>query len=54
MEGIVNPSTIVKIEGEGMPVRGTPGCRGDLFVKFNIVFPSFISFEDKHLLAEIL
>jgi len=25
--------------GKGMPIRGKPGARGDLIVKFDIEFP---------------
>jgi DnaJ-class molecular chaperone len=54
VEGIVSPSTIIKLPREGMPKPESKGGRGDLYVKFNIEFPSFISQEDKKILEEIL
>lgn len=53
VEGIISPATIIRIPGEGMP-RTESGGRGDLYVKFNISFPSFISQEDKDVLEQIL
>ena len=48
---IINPRSVIKIEGEGMPMeRGF----GDLFVRFHIVFPKFLKLEDKEVIKKIL
>ena len=36
---ITQPGEVIKIEGEGMPVRGDMDARGDLFVTVGIEFP---------------
>lgn len=38
--GITSPYAIIKIEGEGMPMKGDPTTRGDLFVKVSVQVPT--------------
>ena len=51
---IINPQTVIKIENEGMVVEGREEIRGNLYVKFDITFPVFVSLEDKEKLKTIL
>ena len=46
---MVCPGLVVKVPNEGMPKEG--GGFGDLFLKFDVVFPEEI-FDEKH--AEVL
>ncbi len=52
---IINPKTVIRIEKQGL-IRDTneSQIRGDLYVKFMIEFPKFLSYENKELLKEIL
>ena len=43
---VSTPDTMLKIPGEGMPVRGSPFNHGNLFVRFNIKFPSSMTMGD--------
>merc|ERR1712176_193337 len=38
--GVTKPSGVIRIEGEGMPYRGDPTQRGNLFVKCHIEMPT--------------
>jgi DnaJ homolog subfamily B member 13 len=51
---IIHPGYEKVIRGEGMPVVGQKGARGDLKVKFEIVFPKELINEQRTGLAEIL
>lgn len=51
---VISPSTHRRISSRGLPHPKDPSKRGDLIVNFDIVFPSSISDENKHKLAEIL
>lgn len=54
-EGPVSPNTIIKVAGHGLPMTLSDGrVRGDLFVKFDIRFPEFISQEHKDRLQSVL
>lgn len=39
---VVKPTTVKKIQGEGLPLSKNPSHRGDLVVEFDIVFPNSI------------
>ena len=39
LDEMITPQTVHLIPGEGMPIVGQPGKKGDLHVKFNIAFP---------------
>jgi len=51
---VTKPDEIHTIENEGMPVVDNPSRRGNLLIKFNVVFPDSISEESKTLLSKIL
>ena len=53
MDEVINPKTVRKVVGEGMPILGSGG-KGDLFVKFNIQFPEKIPQKAKELLQDLL
>jgi DnaJ-class molecular chaperone len=36
---IIAPGAIKVVDGEGMPMRGSPRRRGNLFVRFSVAFP---------------
>ena len=40
--------------GEGMPISKTPGTRGDLIVRFHILFPKYLDGTKRARLREIL
>ena len=42
------------IKGEGMPLSKQPHQRGDLVIRFNIIFPKYISEEKKAKLRNLL
>ncbi|GKT28058.1 Chaperone protein dnaJ [Aduncisulcus paluster] len=47
---VVNPKFEKRIVGEGMPISKMPGSRGDLIIRFDIVFPQHLTEEQKVLL----
>ncbi|PWZ32292.1 DnaJ subfamily B member 13 [Zea mays] len=51
---VVRPGYEKVIAGEGMPVPGQKGARGDMRVKFDVVFPKELTAEQRAGLAEIL
>ena len=63
VDSIVNPKTVACIPGEGMPVftsrrdevdDDVPKYRGDLFVKFQISFPKFLTEDQRERMARVL
>lgn len=38
--GIISPKKRFLLPGEGMPVPGRAGQRGDMHIQFDVVFPS--------------
>lgn len=51
---VVSPETVHTLSGCGMPLSKNPSRCGDLIVKFNIRFPSYLKLEDKTVLKKIL
>lgn len=47
---IITPGHTMTIEGEGLPVPGQPGAKGNLIVVFNLLFPGAISETQRMLL----
>lgn len=39
---VVSPGYERRLGGEGMPVSKSPGSRGDLLIRFKLVFPAFL------------
>jgi len=62
IDEIISPSTVKIIPGEGMPFydidksiyRGDKVKKGDLFIKFNIIFPEYIESNKKKRIIELL
>ena len=50
----INPNSTHRVPNEGMPVSKSPGQKGDLLVKFNIIFPTNLTSESKELLYNAL
>ena len=51
---VIKPFQVKKYSGEGMPIHNFPSTFGDLYVKFEIIFPKKLSESDKTKLKEIL
>uniref|UniRef100_UPI00358EFB08 dnaJ homolog subfamily B member 13-like n=1 Tax=Myxine glutinosa TaxID=7769 RepID=UPI00358EFB08 len=51
---IVRPSYMKIILGEGMPIPGQAGEKGDLHITFNLQFPTTLSTSQKQALREVL
>ena len=61
IDEIINPKTVKIVKGEGMPlyrkevsVNEMDVKKGDLFIKFNIVFPEVIDPEKKERIIKLL
>lgn len=39
---VVSPGYERRLAGEGMPISKNPGSRGDLLIRFKLVFPAFL------------
>ena len=53
-DDVVKPSTVRRVQGEGLPYPKDPARRGDLIVKFDIQFPDRISSNSKEVLFDVL
>jgi DnaJ-class molecular chaperone len=51
---IISPGYVKTVAGEGMPISKTPEQKGDMRIKFNIVFPRELSADQKEALKRIL
>lgn len=51
---IVYPGYEKVIEGQGMPLPNEKGAKGDLRIKFNVVFPKRLSKEQRVTISEVL
>jgi DnaJ homolog subfamily B member 4 len=51
---VVSPGYYKVIKGEGMPISKEPGKKGDLVIKFNVIFPSYIPDTKKAQLRALL
>lgn len=54
LDKVVSPETVDVLSGHGMPISKHPGKKGDMLVKYDILFPTNIREADKMKLAEIL
>ena len=62
IDEIISPSTLKVIPGEGMPIydkdlsktRGNKIEKGDLYIKFNIIFPEYIDPDKKKRIITLL
>lgn len=51
---IINPKTVKTVSGAGMPISKSPGTRGDLLIRFDVTFPSYLQKEKRERLKELL
>jgi DnaJ-class molecular chaperone len=51
---VVSPGYEQRVRGEGMPISKRPGARGDLIIRFDIVFPKHIPEAHRELLKRAL
>lgn len=51
---IVTPGFIQVVPGEGMPSSKDPTVKGNLLIKFNVIYPSMLSIKQKEQLELIL
>nr|CAB3238741.1 dnaJ homolog subfamily B member 4-like [Phallusia mammillata] len=51
---IIKPGSSKRIKGEGLPLPKQPHRRGDLIVNFDIMFPEYLTSEQKTYLKQIL
>ena len=63
MDEIISPQTVKIVKGEGMPIFNKDNPlqnilfkekKGDLFIKFDIIFPKFIDPEKKEEIIRLL
>ena len=54
MKSVIKPTTIRRIQGEGLPLPKNPSQKGDLIVEFDIKFPDHLSDSAKQILAQTL
>uniref|UniRef100_A0A803TWB1 J domain-containing protein n=1 Tax=Anolis carolinensis TaxID=28377 RepID=A0A803TWB1_ANOCA len=54
INGIVHPKYFKVVPGEGMPLSQDPTCKEDLFMDFDIIFPTRLTPAKKDLLREAL
>jgi len=51
---VVKPSTVKRVQGEGLPHPKNPSSRGDLILQFDIQFPETLPKSAKDKLADVL
>tara|TARA_Y100000389_G_scaffold173581_1_gene182859 strand:- start:329 stop:1606 length:1278 start_codon:yes stop_codon:yes gene_type:complete len=51
---VIKPGEILKIVGEGMPIKDQMNTFGDLLIIFNIIFPEKVSTQRKEYLLKVL
>ena len=51
---VVSPYYEKKIIGEGMPISKNPGAKGDLVIRFHILFPKYLNGTKKLKIRELL
>ncbi|KAF8073188.1 DNAJB13 [Scenedesmus sp. PABB004] len=54
LEEVVTPGLSMRVAGEGMPIPGGGGARGDLVLEFELRFPATLSQQQKALLRAAL
>jgi len=54
MDTIIRQGEVRQFRGEGMPLRQDPTKKGDLYIEFNLLFPTLLSEEQKAGLAKLL
>lgn len=51
---VINPKTVRRIQGQGLPVPKDCGRRGDLIIEFDIIFPNNLSQKQKNIILDTL
>jgi len=51
---IITPHQEKAVAGEGMPINKSPGTRGNLRIKFEVLFPSQLNATQKQALRDVL
>jgi DnaJ homolog subfamily B member 4 len=51
---VVSPFYEKIVPGEGMPIAKTPGQKGDLIIRFHILFPKYLDGSKRTKLRELL
>jgi len=51
---VIQPETVRRIAGEGLPLPKQPTTRGDLIVEFDIEFPQTLSPSVRSKIADLL
>ncbi|KAK7362141.1 hypothetical protein VNO77_04244 [Canavalia gladiata] len=51
---VVKPGYVMVVPNEGMPISKEPGKKGNLRIKFDVMFPSRLTTQQKHELKRIL
>ena len=51
---VVKPGMEKKLRAKGMPIRNRPREFGDLYIEFDVEFPSTLTAEQKEALRKIL
>lgn len=54
IDTIIRQGEIKRIAGEGMPLRTDPSKKGDLYIEFNLLFPTSLTNDQKAQLSQIL
>lgn len=54
IDEMITPQLVHKVEGEGMPRKEDRSQKGDLYVKFNIVFPQDLKVNHLNEIIEVL
>jgi len=53
-EEVIQPNTIKRLQGYGLPFHKEPQRKGDLIVNFDILFPDKLSQNSKNILSDVL
>jgi len=51
---VVAPGYEKAVKGEGMPLSKAPDTRGDLIIRFTVIFPEYLSEDKKLALRKLL
>ena len=54
MNDVVKPTTIRRVQGEGLPLPKQPSRKGDLIIEFDIRFPDSLSSHAKTVISDVL
>ncbi len=49
----VQPGTLIRVKGKGMPIAGRPGKKGDFFIRLLVEVPAKLTREQKELIQRL-